>query len=92
MAMTIRPFVLGAAIFLLPFTVVAEDVTFDEGAQLVAAFVNDIATLQGRFEQSLVDAMAKCWSAPVAPCKFSDQVSFVGPTPNRTNSSWSRMD
>jgi outer membrane lipoprotein carrier protein len=56
MAMTIRPFVLGAAIFLLPFTVVAEDVTFDEGAQLVAAFVNDIATLQGRFEQSLVDA------------------------------------
>ena len=28
----------------------------DEGARLVQAFVNDIVTLQGRFEQSLVDA------------------------------------
>ncbi len=28
----------------------------DEGARLVQAFVNDIETLQGRFEQSLVDA------------------------------------
>ena len=56
MAMTIRPFVLGAAMILLPFASVAEDVTADEGARLVAAFVNDIATLQGRFEQSLVDA------------------------------------
>ena len=56
MTMTIRPFVLGAAMILLPFASVAEDVTADEGAQLVAAFVNDIATLQGRFEQSLVDA------------------------------------
>ena len=28
----------------------------DEGAKLVQAFVNDIVTLQGRFEQSLVDA------------------------------------
>jgi outer membrane lipoprotein carrier protein len=55
MAMTIRQTVL-AAMFLLPFASVAEDVTADEGAQLVAAFVNDIATLQGRFEQSLVDA------------------------------------
>ena len=56
MTMTVRPFVLAAAMFLLPFACVAEEVTADEGAQLVAAFVNDIATLQGRFEQSLVDA------------------------------------
>jgi outer membrane lipoprotein carrier protein len=56
MTMTVRPFVLGAAMILLPFASVAEEVTADEGAQLVAAFVNDIATLQGRFEQSLVDA------------------------------------
>jgi len=56
MAMTIRPFVFGAVMLLLPFAAVAEDVAADEGARLVAAFVNDIATLQGRFEQSLVDA------------------------------------
>ena len=55
MAMTVRQIVL-AAMILLPFASVAEEVTADEGAQLVAAFVNDIATLQGRFEQSLVDA------------------------------------
>ena len=28
----------------------------DEGARLLQAFVNDVVTLQGRFEQSLVDA------------------------------------
>ena len=55
MAMTVRQIIL-ATMILLPFTSAAEDVTADEGAQLVAAFVNDIATLQGRFEQSLVDA------------------------------------
>ena len=54
MLMTIRQIVV--AILLLPFAAVAEDAISDEGAQLVAAFVNDIATLQGRFEQSLVDA------------------------------------
>jgi outer membrane lipoprotein carrier protein len=53
MAMTIRQIVV--AMLLLPFAAVAEDAISDEGAQLVAAFVNDIATLQGRFEQSLVD-------------------------------------
>jgi len=55
MAITIRKIGL-AATFLLPFGVVADDAVQDEGAQLVAAFVNDIVTLQGRFEQSLVDA------------------------------------
>ena len=55
MTMTVRKIVL-AAMILLPFASVAEEVTADEGAQLVAAFVNDIATLQGRFEQSLVAA------------------------------------
>lgn len=54
MAMTIRQ--IAVVIFLLPFAAAAEEATLDEGAQLVAAFVNDIATLQGRFEQSLVDA------------------------------------
>jgi outer membrane lipoprotein carrier protein len=54
MAMTVRLFVV--TMMLLPFAVAAEDVTSDEGARLVAAFVNDIATLQGRFEQSLIDA------------------------------------
>jgi outer membrane lipoprotein carrier protein len=54
MLMTIRQIVV--AILLLPFAAVAEDAISDEGAQLVAAFVNDIATLQGRFEQSLIDA------------------------------------
>ena len=55
MAMTIRQIVV-AAMLLLPFAVAAEDADHDKGAQLVAAFVNDIVTLQGRFEQSLVDA------------------------------------
>jgi outer membrane lipoprotein carrier protein len=55
MAMTIRQIVL-AAMFLLPYAAVAEDAVQDEGARLVAAFVNDVVTLQGRFEQSLVDA------------------------------------
>ncbi len=54
MLTTIRQIVV--AILLLPFAAVAEDAISDEGAQLVAAFVNDIATLQGRFEQSLIDA------------------------------------
>lgn len=55
MAMTIRKIAL-AAMTLLPFAAIADDAVADEGARLVAAFVNDIATLQGRFEQSLVDA------------------------------------
>ena len=55
MAMTIRPFVLAAMLF-LPIAAVTEDAVQDEGARLVAAFVNDVVTLQGRFEQSLVDA------------------------------------
>ena len=55
MAMTIRPLVL-AAMLLLPIAAVTEDAVQDEGARLVAAFVNDVVTLQGRFEQSLVDA------------------------------------
>lgn len=38
----------------LPFCAVAQT-TDDEGTRLVAAFVNDITTLQGRFEQSLLD-------------------------------------
>jgi outer membrane lipoprotein carrier protein len=54
MLLTIRRIVV--ALMLLPFAAVAEDAISDEGAQLVAAFVNDIATLQGRFEQSLIDA------------------------------------
>jgi outer membrane lipoprotein carrier protein len=55
MAMTIRQIVL-AAMLLLPIAAVAQDAVPDEGARLVAAFVNDVVTLQGRFEQSLVDA------------------------------------
>ena len=55
MTMTIRQIVL-AAMLLLPIAAVAQDAVPDEGAQLVAAFVNDVVTLQGRFEQSLVDA------------------------------------
>jgi outer membrane lipoprotein carrier protein len=54
MVMTIRQ--LLVALLLLPFAAVADDAISDEGAQLVAAFVNDVVTLQGRFEQSLVDA------------------------------------
>ncbi|MGI9202110.1 MAG: outer membrane lipoprotein chaperone LolA [Woeseiaceae bacterium] len=54
--------VLFAAVFLLPSFVFAEEVAADDvasvdaGARLVESFVNDIKTLQGRFEQSLVDA------------------------------------
>ncbi len=55
MASTIRQLVL-ATILMLPIAALAEDAISEEGAQLVAAFVNDIATLQGRFEQSLLDA------------------------------------
>jgi len=52
------------AIALLPLLVTADDsvdkssdnLVNEKGAQLVATFVEDIATLQGRFEQSLVDA------------------------------------
>jgi outer membrane lipoprotein carrier protein len=40
----------------LPCTGFAQTEAVDPGAQLVAAFVNDIATLRGRFEQSLIDA------------------------------------
>ncbi len=55
MVMIIRQVVL-ATIFLLPMAAIAEETVQEEGARLVAAFVNDIATLQGRFEQSLLDA------------------------------------
>ncbi|MGI9272984.1 MAG: outer membrane lipoprotein chaperone LolA [Woeseiaceae bacterium] len=43
------------AILMLPCAAIGES-DDDKGASLVAAFVNDIDTLQGRFEQSLVDA------------------------------------
>ena len=46
---------------LLPVSAIAEEtqadaVAADDGAQLVESFVNDITPLQGRFEQSLLDA------------------------------------
>ena len=45
------------ALCLLPGGAMAQTTaTDDAGAELVAAFVNDIVTLQGRFEQSLLDA------------------------------------
>ena len=45
------------AICLLPGGAMAQTAATDAaGAELVAAFVNDIVTLQGRFEQSLLDA------------------------------------
>ena len=44
------------ALFLLPGAAFAQVVDPDAGASLVESFVNDIATLQGRFEQSLLDA------------------------------------
>lgn len=44
------------ALFLLPGAIFAQMVEADAGAALVEYFVNDIATLQGRFEQSLLDA------------------------------------
>ena len=55
MAMTIRQ-VVFVVMLMLPIATLAEESTSEKGAQLVAAFVNDIATLQGRFEQSLLDA------------------------------------
>jgi outer membrane lipoprotein carrier protein len=54
MTLTVRH--LAVVVFLMPFLAAAETTATDEGAQLVASFVNDIATLQGRFEQSLLDA------------------------------------
>ena len=54
MVKTIRQMVL--VVFALPCAAVAQTEVADQGALLVAAFVNDIATLQGRFEQSLIDA------------------------------------
>lgn len=44
------------ATLILPCVAIAQTAADDEGASLVAAFVNDVSTLQGRFEQSLVDA------------------------------------
>ncbi len=41
---------------LLAHAAIGDTSNTDEGARLVQAFVNDIVTLQGRFEQSLVDA------------------------------------
>lgn len=58
MTVTIRQ-VFFAVMLILPSAVFAEDGNTDEGARLVAVFVNDIATLQGRFEQSLLDADGK---------------------------------
>jgi outer membrane lipoprotein carrier protein len=40
---------------LLARSAIGDTSNIDEGARLVQAFVNDIVTLQGRFEQSLVD-------------------------------------
>lgn len=45
-----------ATIALLPMIVLADEQQPDAGTVLVESFVNDITTLQGRFEQSLVDA------------------------------------
>jgi outer membrane lipoprotein carrier protein len=45
-----------ATIALLPTIVLADEQQPDAGTVLVESFVNDITTLQGRFEQSLVDA------------------------------------
>lgn len=42
--------------FLSPCLAHAEETVDERGSELVAAFVNDMSTLQGRFEQSLVDA------------------------------------
>ena len=52
--MTVR--LILTAILMLPYAAMAETEADDEGERLVEAFVNDIATLQGRFEQSLIDA------------------------------------
>ena len=52
--MTVR--LILTAILMLPYAAMAETEADDEGERLVTAFVNDIATLRGRFEQSLIDA------------------------------------
>ncbi len=44
------------ASLLLAHAAAGDPVNSEAGARLVEAFVNDITTLQGRFEQSLVDA------------------------------------
>ena len=44
------------AILMMPLLAIAETSPGERGARLVESFVNDITTLQGRFEQSLVDA------------------------------------
>lgn len=48
--------ILLAGLLLLPTAALAESADDAAGARLVAAFINDIATLQGRFEQSLLSA------------------------------------
>jgi outer membrane lipoprotein carrier protein len=45
-----------AAIFILPNAAMAQSLEGDDGARLVEEFLNDITTLQSRFEQSLLDA------------------------------------
>lgn len=52
----INGLVLLLAVALPSLAVCAADNPDERGAALVAAFVNDMTTLQGRFEQSLVDA------------------------------------
>ena len=44
------------AVALLAAQGIAADTSVDEGQQLVDAFVTDVVTLSGRFEQSLIDA------------------------------------
>lgn len=51
--MTVRAILAG---FLLLSAAALAESDSDDGARLVASFVNDIATLQGRFEQSLLSA------------------------------------
>jgi outer membrane lipoprotein carrier protein len=45
-----------AGLLLLPVAALAEGGSDADGARLVAKFVNEISTLQGRFEQSLLSA------------------------------------
>ncbi len=54
MDLTARTILVG--ILLLSFAVVAETLGDNDGARLVERFVNDVATMQGRFEQSLIAA------------------------------------
>lgn len=51
--MTIR--LILTAIFILPSAAMAQSIEGDDGARLVEEFLNDITTLQSRFEQSLLD-------------------------------------